>query len=127
MRSTATRYEDVPSSVRAITPEWLTAVLCRDVPGARALDVPVQHASSGTHQRDRLLVTYNDAGQAAGLPRSIFTKSAPTVVTRMMTGFNGTARVEGQFYMNVRPLLDIEAPTGYHAAFDRASMTSMLL
>ena len=126
-RPKATRYEDVPPSVAAITPEWLSAVLCRDVPGAQVLDVSAQTASSGTHQRDRLLVAYNEAGRAAGLPTSIFTKSTPTIVTRMMCGFNGTARVEGQFYMNVRPLLDIEAPIGYHAAFDRESMRSMLL
>ena len=45
----------------------------------------------------------------------------------MIGGFNGTARVEGQFFTQLRPLLQIEAPVGYHAAFDRRTFASILL
>jgi hypothetical protein len=126
-RPKAVQRDDVPGSVHAITPAWLTDVLCRDVPGARVETVDVRHASSGTHVRDRLMITYNEAGEQAGLPRSIFTKSTPSIVTRVMCGFNGTARVEGQFYTHVRPLLDLEAPLGYHAAWDPGTLCAMLL
>ena len=89
--------------------------------------VEIKPASAGTHERHRLLLTYNEAGRRAGLPGSIFTKSLPSVVTRMIGGFNGTARVEGQFFVQLRPLLQIEAPVGYHAAFDRRTFASILL
>ena len=45
----------------------------------------------------------------------------------MIGGFNGTARVEGRFYMQLRPLLQIEVPVGYHAASDRRTFASILL
>src|SRR5215468_3909347 len=115
----ARRAEDVPCSPDAITPEWLTAVLCQKYPEATVTGFVVKPASAGTHERHQLIVTYNEAGRRAGLPASIFTKSLPSVVTRMIGGFNGTARVEGRFYMQLRPQLEIEAPFGYHAAFDR--------
>ena len=127
VRPKARRRDDVPCSPSAITPEWLTAVLCEKHPGAMVTQVVVKPASAGTHERHRLIVSYNEAGRCAGLPGSIFTKSLPSVVTRMIGGFNGTARVEGQFFMQLRPLLEIEAPVGYHAAFDRKTFASILL
>ena len=127
VRPKARRAEDVPCSPDAITPEWLTAVLCRNVPDAVVTGVDVKPASAGTHERHQLIVSYNEAGRQAGLPRSMFTKSLPSVVTRMIGGFNGTARVEGRFYMQLRPQLDIEAPLGYHAASDRQTFASILL
>ena len=127
VRPKARRLEDVPCSPDAITPEWLTAVLCQKVPGAVVTGVVVKPASAGTHERHQLIVSYNEAGQRAGLPQSMFTKSLPSVVTRMIGGFNGTARVEGRFYMQLRPQLEIEAPIGYHAAFDRQTFASILL
>ena len=89
--------------------------------------VEIKPASAGTHERHRLIVSYNEVGRCAGLPGSIFTKSLPSVVTRMIGGFNGTARVEGQFFLRLRPMLQIEAPVGYHAAFDRRTFASILL
>src|SRR5215468_5793862 len=127
VRPKARRAEDVPCSPNAITPEWLTAILCQKVPDAVVTGVVVKPASAGTHERHQLIVTYNEAGRRAGLPASIFTKSLPSVVTRMIGGFNGTARVEGRFYTQLRPQLEIEAPIGYHAASDRKTFASILL
>ncbi|MGY3442568.1 phosphotransferase family protein [Bradyrhizobium sp. USDA 4473] len=127
VRPKARQHDDVPCSPGAITTEWLTAVLCGKVPGAMVTQVEVKPASAGTHERHRLVVSYNEAGRRAGLPGSMFTKSLPSVVTRMIGGFNGTARAEGRFYMQLRPQLGIEAPAGYHAAFDPRTFASILL
>jgi Phosphotransferase enzyme family len=127
VRPKARQRDDVPCSPDAITAEWLTAVLCDGVPGAAVTKVEVKPASAGTHERHRLVLTYNEEGRRAGLPGSIFTKSLPSVVTRMIGGFNGTARVEGQFFMQLRPQLEIEAPIGYHAASDRRTFAAILL
>jgi hypothetical protein len=127
VRPKARRPEDVPCSPDAITPEWLTAVLCQKFPEAIVTGVVVKPSSVGTYERHQLIISYNEAGRRAGLPGSIFTKSLPSVVTRMIGGFNGTARVEGRFYMQLRPLLQIEVPVGYHAASDRRTFASILL
>jgi hypothetical protein len=127
VRPKARRPADVPCSPDAITAEWLTAVLCKTIPEAVVTGVVVRRASAGTHERHQLIISYNEAGRRAGLPESIFTKSLPSVVTRMIGGFNGTARVEGRFYTQLRPQIEIEAPVGYHAAFDRRTFASILL
>lgn len=127
VRPMARRPSDVPGSPSAITPEWLTAVLCQGIPGAVVTGVTARPVSAGTHERHQLVVDYNEAGRRAGLPRSIFTKSLPSIVTRMIGGFNGTARVEGRFYMQLRPQLEIEAPIGYHAASNRRTYAAILL
>jgi aminoglycoside phosphotransferase (APT) family kinase protein len=127
VRPKARRFEDVPCSPYAITPEWLTAVLCGKIPGAIVTHVEVKPASAGTHERHQLIVSYNEEGRRAGLPVSIFTKSLPSVVTRMIGGFNGTARVEGNFYTQLRPALRIEAPLCYHSAYDRRTFAAIHL
>ncbi|MBR1142771.1 phosphotransferase family protein [Bradyrhizobium sp. AUGA SZCCT0431] len=126
-RPKARQFDDVPCTPYAVTPEWLTAVLCGKVPGAVVTDVEVKPASAGTHERHQLRVSYNEEGRRAGLPVSIFTKSLPSIVTRMIGGFNGTARVEGSFFTQIRPQLEIEAPLCYHSAYDRRTFAAIHL
>lgn len=118
---------DVPCSPTAITAEWLTAAICSEVPGAAVTRVAVEAVSAGTQERHRLRVEYNEAGWRAGLPASIFTKSLPSFVTRMVAGFGGHARVEGGFYKQLRPLLEIEAPTCYYSTYDRQTFSAIHL
>src|ERR1700726_5193808 len=124
-RPKARQFDDVPCTPYAVTPEWLTAVLCGKVPGAVVTQVEVKAASAGTHERHQLKVSYNEEGRRAGLPVSIFTKSLPSIVTRMIGGFNGTARVEGSFFTQIRPQLEIEAPLCYHSAYDRQTFAAI--
>jgi hypothetical protein len=126
-RPKARRFDDVPCSPYAVTAEWLTAVLCGKTPGAVVTGVEVKPASAGTHERHQLKVSYNEEGRRAGLPVSIFTKSLPSIVTRMIGGFNGTARAEGNFYTQIRPQLEIEAPLCYHSAYDRRTFAAIHL
>jgi aminoglycoside phosphotransferase (APT) family kinase protein len=126
-RPKARRFDDVPCSPYAVTAEWLTAVLCNKIPGAIVTQVDVKPASAGTHERHQLKVSYNEEGRRAGLPVSIFTKSLPSIVTRMIGGFNGTARVEGSFFTQIRPELEIEAPLCYHSAYDRRTFAAIHL
>jgi hypothetical protein len=126
-RPKARHFDDVPCSPYAVTAEWLTAVLCGKTPGAVVTGVEVKPASAGTHERHQLKVSYNEEGRRAGLPKSIFTKSLPSIVTRMIGGFNGTARAEGNFYTQIRPQLEIEAPLCYHSAYDRKTFAAIHL
>ncbi len=115
---------DVPGSVAALTEDWWTSALGADVPGAALTSFRSVDSSFGTHARHRFELTWNDAGTRAELPRFVFTKSLPTLVNRMIGGYNGTARAEGGFYLQIRPHLDIEAPRGYHAGFDPESLAA---
>jgi len=118
---------DVPASVAQITPQWLTAVLCKDTPGARVLDFSVISGSSGTSTRAGLALIINAQAEQAGVPTRLFTKSSPTFAQRMFLGFSGALIGEPGFYNDIRPQLDIEAPLGYHACMDAASWRSMVM
>lgn len=122
-RPPATSIDEVPCGVEGLTPEWLTAVLCRDVPGAEVLDVQVTGGHDGSSIRRGLSLTYNDAGRDAGLPTSLFTKATPTLLTRLMSGF--AAEAEAAFYTQIRPELGVEAPTHHHSAVDTESMLAI--
>lgn len=124
-RPMAIAKNDLPRSVAAITREWLTDVLCGGHPGAQVIDFALAGGSSGTHERRRLLIMYNEEGARAGLPASVFTKSLPTLVTRMLVGFMGHSRYEMLFYQQVRPHLTIETPECYFSKSDKTSLAAL--
>ncbi len=117
----------VPPSADAITPEWLTAVLCKNHPGARVISVEPADGSAGTSSRRRIRIVYNAAGIQAGLPATLYTKSTPQWTQRMVLGLANVIQGEAGFFSQVRPLLKIEAPWGYHAACDPVSWRSLTL
>lgn len=119
--------DHVPGAVERITPEWLTAVLCRNHPGAVVLGSKITAGDSGSSTRRGLALELNHAAWIAGVPARLFTKSAPRFVQRMFLGLSGAAKGEAGFYRQVRPQLRIEAPLGYHACVDDGSWRCMTL
>lgn len=99
---------DVPWHGEALTAEWLTAVVGKDVPGAGVRRVEVVGGDDGSSARRILALDWNDAGRAARLPARLFTKSTPTLAMRLSAG--KSAPSEGRFLTDLRPLLPIEAP-----------------
>ena len=123
-----TSLKDVPPSANALTNEWLTAALCRDVPGAVVVDFAVVGGSDGTSSRRALRVDYNSAGQKAALPTRLFTKSASSFQSRLMLVAGGVTESETIFYRDVRPQLDrLRSPRSYYAAFDPKTYRSMVI
>lgn len=53
----------VPWCAEAITPAWLSRILCRDNEDYAVTKIDVSHASSGSSVRKRLAVTYNADGE----------------------------------------------------------------
>ncbi|MFR9804142.1 phosphotransferase [Pseudonocardia sp. RS010] len=111
---------DVPWRPQALTPDWLTAALCAETPGAAVESVTVVEGDQGSSYRRKVSVTYNAEGDRAGLPRNLFTKSAPTWLTRMASSAD-IAKAESTFLLDLRKGLDIEAPTLLFGAVDEAS------
>jgi hypothetical protein len=119
------RPADVPWDADAVTPAWLTAVLCADVAGAEVIAVDVQAASAGSSVRKRIAVEYNEVGQRAGLCRRFFAKTTPTILTRLTSG--PSAGQEAKFFAQVRPAVAIETPVHRYSAHDRVSGRSIHL
>jgi hypothetical protein len=119
------RPGEVPPGPAALTREWLTDALCRSRPGAEVVDFAVGGGSDGTSARRALTVAYNDAGH--GLPTALYTKSSPSLPTRIFCGLNSLATIETEFYLRIRPELEIETPHAHHGVYHEPSGRSMLI
>lgn len=113
----------VPSRVEQLTPAWMTAALCRAVPGGRVLAVRDAGGTSGTTYRRRLELELDDAARAGGVPGMVFTKSAPGALQRITLAITGP--VEALFYTSVRPRLQVEAPVCFHGVVDHRRMAAI--
>jgi hypothetical protein len=123
-----TTLKDLPPSANALTNEWLTAALCRNVAGSAVVGFDVVGGSDGTSSRRALRVDYNEAGQAAGLPTRLFTKSASSFQSRLMLVAGGVTESETIFYRDIRPRLKrLRSPSSYYAAFDPKTYRSMVV
>lgn len=121
-----TRHE-IPRSYEAITDEWLTTVLCRDTPGAAVVGHRLGPPDDGTNNRRRIFLNYNETGQAAGLPVSVFCKATFGLANRQMLGHSGGVLCEVTFHNHARHLLDIEAPQALLANFDPVGFASIVV
>ncbi len=116
--SPVTRKEEVPHSYDAITDAWLTDVLCGDHARAAVIGHRFDERDDGSSNRRRIMLDYNQAGQDAGLPATVFCKAAETLNNRLVLGLSRAAQIEADFYNLVRGRLEIEAPEGLYARFD---------
>jgi thiamine kinase-like enzyme len=119
--------DDIPRTYEAISDEWLTAVLCSNVPGGLVTDHHLDAPDDGTNNRRRIFVEYNAVGRSAGLPASIFCKATFGLANRQMLGHSGGVLCEVTFQNRARHLLDIEAPRPLLANFDPISFASIIM
>ncbi|AMK19987.1 MULTISPECIES: phosphotransferase [Sphingobium] len=122
----ARRPGDIPWRYEAITPEWMTHILCKDHPEAEVTAIRLDLPDSGTSNRRRIFVQYNAAGQALGLPASVFCKATVDLRNRLLLSTSGLLS-ETTFYNVIRPQLAIEAPQAYLAAYDPVSYASIVM
>ena len=62
-----------------------------------------------------------------GMPKTLFAKMTPSLTTRLAYGISGSMAAEALFFNELRPRLEIEAPWGYHAAYDLRTFRSIQL
>ncbi|UCV23604.1 ecdysteroid 22-kinase family protein [Ferribacterium limneticum] len=127
LKTEAITADDLPLSFESITDRWLTAVLCHSVPGAKVIGHQLGPVDTGSSNRRRIEVEYNDAGVGAGLPWALFCKASHELANRIVLGVSGGAFTEGHFYNQIRPHLEIEAPRSFFAHFDPVSFNSMIM
>jgi aminoglycoside phosphotransferase (APT) family kinase protein len=123
----AVTAQDLPLSFDTITDRWLTAALCRSVPGAEVTGHRLSDTDNGSSNRRKIYLDYNDAGQQAGLPTALFCKATHDLANRIVLGVSGAAETETLFYNTMRPLLEIEAPVGRFALFHPDTCNSMVM
>lgn len=88
-RPEATASHQVPWSTEAISTAWLNDVLCASHPGAKVLSMELGSGTSGTTNRRKIKVTYNDAGTEASLPTRLFNKATASLTSRLVLGLSG--------------------------------------
>lgn len=116
-----TDLSQVPPSPEALTPDYLTAILCKNHPGVKVTSVTLGAKSSGSGNRCALTVSYNAAGDEAGLPKDLFQKYEQDFFVRLHMYRLNIDRNEPNFYNLIQPELDIVSPKAYCAAFDERS------
>ncbi|MBX9605167.1 MAG: aminoglycoside phosphotransferase family protein [Gammaproteobacteria bacterium] len=119
--------EQIPLAWDFITPEWLSDALIGAGKAEKIVGYRLDERDEGTASRRRIFLEYNAAGQAAGLPATVFGKSTQHLENRFIIGMNGGIEAEVTFYQAVRPKLDIEAPRALFARFDASSLNSIIL
>ena len=112
--------EDVPFTFEDISAEWLTTVICGKHPGAKVLSHRLDSPDEGTTNRRRIFISYNAAGKQAELPESVFCKASQGLANRILLGISRAIEGEVNFFNHVRHQLDIEAPVSYHARYNDA-------
>jgi hypothetical protein len=117
----------VPRRPEDVTAAWLTRALCAQHPGAAVTGVEMREGSSGTSTRRRMHLTYNAVGRDAGLPEHLYVKTTTTLTQRLILGLTDIIEVEGLVYERVLPLLDLEAPHGYHHGFEPRSWRTVVI
>jgi hypothetical protein len=118
---------DIPASSRSITTEWLSAVLCANVPGAQVTSFELRGGSRGTSTRWAMSVSYNRPGRDAGRPTELFAKTTTALSQRLILGLAYVIGGEIGFYRDIRPEININTPVGYFAGVDDRSWQSIVL
>ena len=103
-----------PSKSADVTADWLTENL--GVRGAVAHSVTPLDGTTGTTDRRRVMVEWNDAGKEAGLPANLFIKSSPlSAKNRVMVGALDMAVNEVHFYNEAAASLKGVVPKAWFA------------
>ncbi|MGB8403189.1 MAG: phosphotransferase [Mycobacterium sp.] len=100
-----------PSTSASVTAQLITDEFGRRTPGAVCDSAVPLDGTTGTTDRRRLGLRWNDTGTAADLPKSVFVKSTPlSAKNRLMVAPLDMSVNEVRFYRQIRPELDGHAP-----------------
>ena len=110
----------MPADWAEITPEWMTAALQADFPGAEVDGVEVISRDDGTNRRARLGLSYS---RGAG-PEVVFVKGEGA--WRESHARNGNMFNEPELFQ-ARVPLPVDHPRSYHVAIDHAGLDYVIL
>ncbi len=111
----------VPKTWDDITPEWMSAALAADHPGAVVEAVTLDSRDDGTNRRARLGVTYS----AGSGPATVFAKAADPAHKELIRLTSGMFHEPRLFTSGVP--LPLEHPVVYSAAIDEADYNFVMI
>lgn len=116
----------IPSKASEINAEWLTLALAENYPGTAVVHAVQGTFLHGTASKIRLMLDYNDAGHAHGLPPTMWFKGGLEAhsVTPQMQAIYAT---EAQFYRDLAPGLAMDLPKCFASIIDSDTGCSALL
>lgn len=121
------RADTLPLSFEDISCAWLTDALCRAVPGAEVIGITLGAPDSGSSNRRKIRIDYNEIGTRAGLPRKVFCKASHDLVNRVLLACSGALDAEVSFYKKFSKLVAIEVPVCRYAHYDNNSYNSLII
>jgi len=126
-RDVRARELPLPLRVDEITAEWLSAALSSRYPGVEVTSVHIGRVIGGTATKVRLLLEYNAAGHALGLPATMVLKGGLDMGDiAAIVAVTGYAR-EAEFFRDVAPDLSINIPRCYYTGIDEGSGQALVL
>ncbi|NKI16129.1 phosphotransferase [Spongiibacter sp. KMU-166] len=123
-RAPVQQREQIPLAFEDITLEWLNNTV-GDKQHGDITGFTLGPEDEGTSSRRRIELTLD--GDATHLPSSLFAKATFTLPSRCLLGMNGAIEAEVRFYNELRPQLNIEAPTARFANFNPDTLNSIIL
>lgn len=105
----------LPMTPEQLTRDWLGAALAQRYPGTEVTGLEQGAFVSGTATKIQLLLTYNEAGRAHGLPPSMIAKGG---FDWHEVAFKESYQAEARFYADWRPRIDANLPKCFHAVFN---------
>lgn len=116
----------LPSSKDEIEANWLTSALALRFPGTVVTHATIGAVMHGTATKVRLLLDYNDAGHAYGLPPTMWFKGGLEVhsIGEQMKRVYAT---EAEFYSDLAPTLRMTLPKCFFSWIDPQTGVSAIL
>lgn len=114
----------MPSTLSDVTADWLTEALSHRYPGTTVTSAVPGTSIRATGTKLRLLLDYNDAGHAHGLPPTMWFKSG---LEEHSDHVRTSHARESLFYSEIQPLGLINAPVSYFAETDDAGYSAQLI
>lgn len=102
-----------PTSIDTITADWFSACIARNHPGAAAVTLERGTVISGTATKVEYHIGWNAAGQAHGLPPSLWLKCG---LETQLAEQAAHSAIEACFFRDMAPALSLNVPRPYGTA-----------
>lgn len=117
----------VPRAFEEVTAEWLTRVLALSHPGVEVTSAKVDPHMGHKPNKARVHVTYNQAGQDAGLPPTYVVKGTLNGRTSRGRIIDFSNMAELVSYRDILPRLDVTVPTLIYQEWEAEPSESVIM
>lgn len=114
----------LPRSLADVSPAWFSAALSQRYPGTRVTGLTPGTVINGMATKARYLLRYNAAGDAHGLPGSMWLKSGFEAHSARSAQLYAA---EVNFFRDIAPAAGINTPATYFEAVDPSTGNGVLL